>query len=203
MTIRKGERWGSEGSLPPGSPVVRSDADLRAVVEPSLSAGNRPATVGLLAGDLCRTVGGPGDEARLRDGGVVLSIDAVRVAIDGVEHWFCSHLVARRRLWWGRAVVVMNAQWLGTLKLGPRAHPNDGLIDATDGTLPWSDRSEARRRARSGTHVPHPALTVRRASHHEFTFDPPTAVWLDGTRVATAARHLLMTVHADAFNVVV
>ena len=38
----------------------------------------------------------------------------------------------------------MNAQWLGDWDLGPRSHPNDGLLDVTDGTLPFGDRWKAR-----------------------------------------------------------
>lgn len=189
--------------LPEGSPVVHSDGELRTVVEHHRRNGTPLPTVGVLGGDLCRTVGGPGDPARLRDGGVVLTVDVVRVDIDGATHWFCSHLIARRRLWWGRAAVAMNAQWLGDLRLGPRAHPGDGLVDVTDGTLPLGDRAEARRRARSGTHVPHPALSVRRARHHDITFDRPARIWLDGHLVTDAATHLRIDVEPDSLSIVV
>ena len=203
MTIRKGEPWGQPGVLPEGSPVVDSDAGLRALVETARRAGAPLPMVGLLGGDLCRTVGGPGDPARLVGGGVVLPIDVVRADIDGVAHWFCAHLVARRSWLFGRAVVVMNAQWMGPWDLGPRAHPNDGLADLTDGTLPLGDRLEARRRAHSGTHVPHPSLTVARRSRHELTFDPPLDIWLDGERVVRRARSVVVSVEPDATSVVV
>lgn len=203
MTIRKGESWGEPGVLPQGSPVVDSDAALRALVEQARASDVPLPVVGLLGGDLCRTVGGPGDRSRLTDGGVVLPIDVARVEIDGDTHWFCSHLVARRSWLFGRAVAVMNSQWLGTWDLGPRAHPNDGLLDLTDGTLPIGDRLEARRRAHSGTHVPHPALKVTRRAHHELTFDPPLGVWLDGERVARRARSVVITVEPDATKIVV
>lgn len=203
MTIRKGQRWGEPGRLAAGSPVVDTDAGLRGVIEAARRAGQPIPTAGLLGGDLCRTVGGPGDPQRLSDGGAVLAIDVARADIDGHTHWFCAHLVARRSWWFGRAVVVMNAQWLGQWDLGPRAHPNDGLLDATDGNLPFGDRREAARRARTGTHLPHPALQVRRAGSHEFVFDPGLDVWLDGQRVARRARHVTVTVEPDACHVVV
>lgn len=203
MAIRKGEAWGSPGVLAPGSPVVDSDAGLRAIVEQARRTQTPIPMVGLVGGDLCRTVGGPGDHGRLTEGGVILPIDVARVDIDGTTHWFCSHLVARRSWWFGRAVAVMNSQWLGDWDLGPRAHPNDGLLDLTDGTLPVGDRREARRRARTGTHVPHPALRVARRAHHELDFDPPLDVWLDGQRVARKVRSLVVTVEPDAVRVVV
>jgi len=203
MTIRKGEAWGEPGSLPTGSPVAHSDAELRTIVEAARRAGQPIPTTGLLGGDLCRTVGGPGDPGRLTGGGVVLPIDVVRADIDGTPHWFCAHLVARRNWWFGRAAVAMNAQWLGDWDLGPRAHPNDGLVDTTDGDLPFADRREAARRARSGAHLPHPALQVRRSGSHEFVFDPPLAVWLDGRRVVRRAHRVTVTVEPDACHVVV
>jgi len=203
MTIRKGGSWGSPGSLPEGAPVVDSDAALRAVVESARRSGATPPPVGLLGGDLCRTVGGPGDRLRLTTGGVVLPIDIGRAEIDGTMYWFCAHLVARRRWWWGRAAVVMNAQWLGTWDLGPRAHPNDGLLDLTEGSLPLGDRAEARRRARTGTHLPHPALHTARSAHHDLVFDRPVGVWLDGVRVARAARRIVVHIESDAATLVV
>lgn len=203
MTIRKGEPWGGPGTLAPGAPVVDDDAGLRAIVEAARRANATPPEVGVVGGDLCRTVGGPGDRDRLAKGGTRLPIDVGRVDIDGTTYWFCAHLVARRRLWWGRAAVVMNAQWLGAWDLGPRAHPNDGLLDRTEGQLPLGDRREARRRARTGTHVPHPALEVSRSAHHELVFDPPVGVWLDGVRVAARANRLVVDVEADAAVIVV
>lgn len=183
--------------------MVHSDSELRSVVEHHRRSGTPIPTIGLLGGDLCRTVGGPGDPARLSDGGVVLPVDLVRVDIDGHTHWFCSHLIARRRLWLGRAVVAMNAQWLGDLRLGPRAHPGDGLVDVTDGALPFGDLAEARRRARTGTHVPHPALAVRRTRHHDITVQRPVMIWLDGELVTNAARHLTIDVEPDSLSIVV
>lgn len=203
MTIRKGEPWGAPGVLPDGAPVVDGDAGLRGLVEAARRRGADPPMVGVVGGDLCRTVGGPGDRHRLTTGGVVLPIDVGRVEIDGDVHWFCAHLVARRRWWWGRAAVVMNAQWLGDWDLGPRAHPNDGLLDLTDGNLPLGDRGEARRRARTGAHLPHPALRVERRAHHDLVFDRGVGVWLDGVRVATSARRLVIDVEPDAAVIVV
>jgi len=203
VTIRRGEAWGQPGVLDAGAPVVHSDADLARLVRQARQVGAAPPTVGLLGGDLCRTVGGPGEEGRLTSGGVRLPIDVVRADIDGAAHWFTAHLVARRWGWRGRTVVAMNAQWLGDLRLGPRAHPNDGRVDITDGTLPPGDRSEARRRARSGSHLPHPALSTSRVATAELDLGRGLGVWLDGVRVARRAHRVVLTVEPDALEVVV
>jgi diacylglycerol kinase family enzyme len=159
--------------------------------------------LGLLGGDLCRTLGGLGDEARLRsEEAMTFPVDLGSVLVDGRLHWFVAHLIARRSWWHGRAVAVMNAQWLGDWDLGPRSHPNDGLLDATDGTLPLGDRLAARRRVRTGTHLPHPALRTTRAAAMAYDLDPALEVRLDGESVGRA-HHLAVRVEPDVLTVVV
>ena len=85
-------------------------------------AGQTLPTLGLLGGDLCRTLGGPGDEARLRsDDAMTFQVDVGAALLDGRLHWFVAHLIARRSWWRGRLVAVMNAEWLGAWDLGPRS----------------------------------------------------------------------------------
>lgn len=203
MGIRPREAWGQPGPLPAGSPVARSDAEVRAIVESARRADRPLPAIGLLGGDLARTLGAPGDPDRLwADQATTLPVDVGAVLVDGRLHWFVAHLVARRRAWQGPFAVAMNAQWWGPLSLGPRAHPGDGLLDVTTGSLPWRDRLQARRRARTGDHLPHPALRVRRTAAVQISFDHPTPVWLDGQRVGPA-RALSLRVEPAALTVVV
>lgn len=202
MTIRKGEAWGEPGTLPPDGVVVRSDAVARAVVTAARRAGEAPPPLGLLGGDLCKAVGGTGDEARLREGGVVLPVDLGAVLVDGRLHWFVAHLVARRSWWRGRVVAVMNAQHLGPWDVAPRGHPNDGRLDVLAGDLPLGQRWQARRRLRTGTHVPHPAIEERHVDVLQLELAPGTRVWLDGELLGPA-RNLSVRVEADALRCVV
>src|SRR6185369_10188758 len=97
-----------------------------------------------------RTLGAPGGEDRLRSPeAFTFSVDLGEALIDGRLHFFVAHLVARNR-WWTRAFVAMNAQWLGGLNLGPRAHPNDGLLDIYDARLSLVDVVKVRARAHTG-----------------------------------------------------
>ncbi|HEY5153889.1 MAG TPA: hypothetical protein VIJ47_04085 [Acidimicrobiales bacterium] len=203
MTIEKGKAWGQARPLPVDGVVVHSDAEARAAITTARRRGDVLPTLGLLGGDLCRTLGGTGDEARLRSSAAMtFPCDLGIVEIGGEELVFVAHLIARRTWWFGRQVAVMNAQWLGRWDLGPRSHPNDGLLDLTDGTLPLGQRLEARRRLHTGTHVPHPALDTRRAPTFTLDLDPALGVWLDGQRVARAG-HLEVRCEPDALHVVV
>jgi hypothetical protein len=204
MTVRKGDPWGAPGPLPDDGVVVRSDAEARRVLTEA-RAGNRPfPTLGLLGGDLCRTLGGGGrdDAERLRShDAMTFPVDVGEVLVDGRLHLFVAHLVARNG-WWTRAFVAMNAQFIGDLDLGPRSHPGDGLLDTFDARLAVSQLPQVRRRARTGSHLPHPGIKERRTSATQVELDRPLGVWLDGERVGRG-RVLSVRLQPDAVRVVV
>jgi hypothetical protein len=203
MPIARGEAWGSPGPLPDDGVVVRSDAGARAVVEAARRAGRPVPPLGLLGGDLCRTLGGRGDEDRLRSPAAVrLPVDLGAVLLDGRLHWFVAHLVARRRLWRGRALLAMNAEWLGRWDVAPRAHPGDGLLDVYETRLGLADLAAVRRRLPHGAHLPHPGIRERRVRALQLTLDPPLPVALDGV-VLGPATSLSIRVEPDAVTVVV
>ena len=148
-------------------------------------------------------MGGRGDEARLRSAeAMTLPVDLGSVLIDGRQHWFVAHLVARRSWWRGRVVAVMNAQWIGAWDVAPKGHANDGMLDVLDGDPGFDDRLKVRKRLATGTHVPHPAIAVSRVAALQVAFDRPTPIWLDGERVGTA-RSLSVRTEPDALTCVV
>lgn len=204
MPIAKGEAWGTPGALPPHGVVVRSDAEARAVVSAARRAGEPIPPLGLLGGDLCKTLGGTGDESRLRSSSAVqLPVDLGAVLVDGRLHWFVAHLVARRGWWRGRVVAAMNAQYLGAWDVAPRGHPNDGRLDVLDADLPFDERLQARSRLKTGTHVPHPRIEERHVSALQIDLERPTPVWLDGVLLDGDARDLALRIEPDALICVI
>lgn len=202
MTIEKGQPWGRPGPLPADAVTVHTDAQARAVVERARRAGDDVPALGLLGGDLCRTLGGAGDEARLRsDEAVLLPVDLGAVLIDGRLHWFVAHLVARKRWWRGRVYAAMNAEFLGAWDVAPRGHPNDGLLDTFDVTMSVGERFKARSRLPTGTHVPHPGIKERRVAAAQVDVGG-LDVWLDGELVGPA-HSLSIRVEPDALTCVV
>lgn len=186
--------------------MVASDAALAQLLQREREADPDPSVplvVGLLGGDLCRTLGGRGDAARLRsDEAQRLPIDVGTALVDGEPHRFVAHLVARRRWWRGEVVAVMNAAFLGRWNVAPRAHPGDGRLDVLDARLSPADRVKAWRRLPTGTHVPHPAIRERRLRSAEWRFEHPMTVWIDGAPVGRC-RHLVVEVEPDRLEVVV
>ncbi len=209
MPIAKGGPYGAPGPFPGDGVVVGSDAEARKVVEAARRERRPPPALGLVGGDLFRTLGGSdsakrtsGGEARLRaDGGVVFSVDLGEVLIDGRLHFFVAHLVARSRLW-TRAFVAMNAQWLGNWNLGPRAHPGDGLLDTYDVHLKASQLLPVRSRLHHGAHLPHPGIKEQRTSAVQVELEDDLAVEADGQSIGRG-RRLAVRVEPDALTVVV
>jgi hypothetical protein len=199
VTIAKGSSWGRPGALVDGAPTVRDDASLARLVE----QGRVDVPIGLLGGDLHRTLGSPPADRMLGADGMVFPIDVLEVRLDGRPAIVAAaHVVARSGPWWRQqSVAAMNASFVGELDLGPKAHPNDGLVDVTIGRLPLRDRRLARRRMRSGSHVPHPALATSRVRRWEVELDRGTPVWLDGVAQG-AARHVVIEVVPDRCSVV-
>jgi YegS C-terminal NAD kinase beta sandwich-like domain len=217
VTIRKGEAWGELRAVPEGTVFVRHDAGARRVAESARRADDPIPPLGLAGGDLWRTMGGRQATAnivpvehggfRLRrspdgvEGGevTVAPVDLGSVLIDGRQHWFVAHLVARHSWWHGRVVAAMNAEFIGAWDVAPRGHPNDGRLDVLDvgPGLSLRDRLRAWRRLPSGTHVPHPAIRQERVAAVQVEFDRPTPVWLDGERVGEG-RRLSIRLEPDA-----
>jgi hypothetical protein len=202
MPISKNSQWGEPGTLPDDGVVVRSDAEARAVIEGARQEGRPFPPLGLLGGDLCRTLGGAGDEARLRSPEAMrFPVDLGEVLLDGRLHVFVAHLVARTR-GWGHVVAAMNAQFLGPWLVGRKAHPNDGLLDVYQADLSLIDRLKVRPRLRHGEYLPHPRVKERRTAAMQIELERPRPIYLDGERWAEA-RTLALRVEPDALTVFV
>jgi len=202
MTIEKGKPWGAPGALPADGVVVRSDAEARAVVEEARRSGRPFPPLGLLGGDLCRTLGGTGDESRLRSPeAVTFPVDLGEALVDGRLFLFVAHLVARDRLW-RHSFVAMNAQWLGAWNLGPRAHPGDAKLDTYESALGLSDLPKVRARLHHGAHLPHPRIKERRGPAVQVELPRSLSVSVDGV-VVGRGRSLSVRVEPDALSVVI
>lgn len=203
MAVRRGAAWGDTGPLPSDGVIVHSDAEARAVVTAARRAGGPLPTLGLLGGDLCRTLGGRGDADRLHgDEASRATVDVGAVLVDGRMHWFVAHLIARRSWWRGRIFAAMNAQWLGEWNVAPRAHPGDGQLETFDVTMGLGDRIKARSRLPTGSHLPHDDIRYRRTAAMQLDLDPDLSLWLDGDRLGPT-RALSIRVEPDALRVVV
>ncbi|HBX76543.1 MAG TPA: hypothetical protein DEG43_02745 [Acidimicrobiaceae bacterium] len=201
MVIAKGSDWGH-----PISPVeldgvrrVASDRSAAAMIcedAKGIPRGGaidpQPPSAVIVGGDLFKTLGSPRHLVGRR-----IPVDLLKVTTEDQTVVALAHVIARGFAWRGRAIVAMNAQFLGPYNLGPKAHPNDAIMDITEGTLGMRDSLAARKRARSGSHIPHPSLSTSRVRSASWTFDSPLRIIVDG--VDLGRRHQLsIDVIADA-----
>jgi hypothetical protein len=195
VTIKPGQPWGEAGvAMPHDAVLVGSDRELSLALEDCRLRGVAFPTFGITAGDLCHTLGGTGALQ------TAFPIDVGEALIDGRHHFFVAHVVARRRGWRDFAV-AMNAQWVGEWNLGPKAHPNDGIVDAYQAHLGLFEWRQVVKRLPTGSHLPHPKIESTRAKAVTFEFDTDYEVFIDGDPV-TRARHLAIRVLPDAIRVV-
>ncbi len=200
MTIEKGQAWGVAVPSPADLRIVPTDRDARDFVVRQRERGTRLQPVGLGGGDMARTMGG--GQGRFPGTVTQATIDLLRVQAGDRTTWAVAHVVARRTWHRGEVLFAMNAEFLGAYDVAPRSHPNDGKVDIVHvaANMPWRVRRAAARRARTGTHLPHPQLTTRQVAHHSVTFVRPLVLWVDGVRWGNAA-NLTITVEPDALTV--
>jgi hypothetical protein len=197
MSVRKGEDWGGPAPLPDNAIVAGTDREAADVVADHRRANTPPPPILLTGGDLARTLGGGRATSSER---THVRVDLGAVLVDGRLHWFLAHLIARRSWLRGRIVMAANAAFLGDWNVAPRAHPGDGRLHLIDADPSFGDRLEARRRLRTGTHLPHPAISVRRVSAAQIDLDRPTPIRLDGHSIGNA-RSLSIRVEPEAVEV--
>jgi hypothetical protein len=137
-------------------------------------------------GDLHRGVGQPrpkneGDEC------TILPVDAMEVRVttpagETSQRWAVAHVCAGR---FGRRsgfAGVVNAGFVDGLNLAPRGHPGDGRVELilVDRAMPWRQRAAARRRARTGSHVPHPSVHITAVTEWECERVGHEMLFIDG-----------------------
>ncbi len=200
MDIRHGEDWGEPASLPEHAVLVSNDAEARSAVEAARRRGEPLPPLGLLGGDLCRTLGGGGQPERLKQNAHSFTCDLGSALLDGRIYWFVAHLAARRSWLRGRVVAAMNAAFLGHWNLAPKGHPGDGLLEVLEISMNTAERLKAWPRLRTGRHIPHPGIKTSRAKSFSVTFPRSTPVLLDGVHAADAV-NVLIRIEPDALEV--
>ena len=198
MTIEKGVAWGKIAPTPFGVVTARDEEALSRAVRDGATH------VALLSGDLLRALG-PTTTQRP----IVVHQLSLQVPCDIMEITLDEHVQTtavstiqigstyRPRVW------VSSGGFIGRLNVVTRAHPNDGVIDALefDAGLRPRQLVNIRRRMRTGDHLPHPQLSVRRGSEYHWqgtTERDRPHLTVDGRRYGRV-NHVTIVVRPDAF----
>jgi YegS C-terminal NAD kinase beta sandwich-like domain len=201
VTIERAQDWGWRGPRPADVVEVPDDAAAAKIVAESRLSGAQAPTIGLLGGDLRRTLGRDDTADHLGAEVALFTVDLVVVELDGTPRVFVSHLVARRHWWRGELLAVMNAEFRRCWDVAPRSHPNDGRVDILHVVdLPPGERYKAWRRLPSGTHLPHPKIETERVASTTLRLRRPMTIELDGVSVGVATE-VAIRVQPDALTV--
>ncbi|MGH8994139.1 MAG: hypothetical protein ACRDYV_15915 [Acidimicrobiia bacterium] len=216
--IRKGEEWGSPaGDAEPDLDVAGDDAALAAAMA---GAGGCPLVRFRPAedSDLARAVGLSGegsgglavpvDLLRLADGGLAVNAVVLGVPPDRLRGWHRPapvEVVVDGTTLSLRAttVVIATGQFLRGFDVSPRGHPGDGWCEVQVYAVPSGQRGEMRARLRSGAHLPHPGITVRRARSVVVRWEREVALEVDGKAAVKGAREVAVEVVPAAFRLLV
>ena len=203
MPIERGKDWGTPA--PPGfvDAVATTDAEVRQIVENSWAKGVEIPPIGILGGDLWRALGAPvGGMQRIQSREArMVPLDAAQVQIGNRHCVSVAHVFCLKHWWAGPIIAVMNSEWREKWRVAPRAHPNDGQLELLEGDLPIKQRWIARKRLRTGDHLPHASITTRRVTELDRTFVRPFPIYVDGVNEGHH-RSISIKVVPDAFTAI-
>ena len=180
--------------------MCSSDLDAEAA-----TAVGRP--VQLVGGNLWESLGSPASRVTGSDctfltvDGLVCSVEhrGEIITVSAISEVVVGSWTSRQGL-----IVVSNAGMWGGLNIAPRAHPNDGEFDvfSMESTTSVRQRLLARRRAVTGTHLPHPTMSVRRSTHVVLEKKAGESLVIDGVTFGHWTS-VSVVVKADFYSVVV
>jgi diacylglycerol kinase family enzyme len=129
---------------------------------------------------------------------------SVRLTNNNSEDFTAFSHVSIGSWWTSRHIIVSNSGFYSGLNIAPRSHPNDGEFDvvAISADMPLKQRFIARRKARTGTHIPHPSIAVTRGTTLTiFREKPQERLSIDGVAVSNWSE-ISITIQPDYWEVI-
>lgn len=205
MTIEKGKEWGEPIQIESVPLVVDSDA--------TLARQSHDSVLSLSKGNVFDALGQPravkAGETRQN-----ISIDALICTITFANSTVSTMLassdvvigsfltISHRQT---EFLVITNTGLVHGKNFAPRAHPNDGKFDVAvfASAMSVRQRLQARSRLKTGTHVPHPHISV--TQHVQFQYDRVSkeqSLRIDGHKIPTWVS-ISIAIKPDYWSVIV
>ena len=208
MTIRRGTNWGQQIARPVDLVTCQDDVEASMLITDNLLKSLELPTIAIRNSNLARVLGIDGAKfapdmttnvfSTLFD---LIRVDCLTVKNTAVTVFGLGYALLRNSWWRGEIIAVLNESFIGDLDCAPRAHPNDGKLDVVivSSEMKLSQRLRASRRARSGTHIPHPNITIAQKTYFEAAIGTPKMLVVDGRQIS-AVKACKFTVIPDAVN---
>ena len=170
--------WANQGPVPSSLPTAKSDKEI------ITHFSNGHSIIRLEAGNMCKTLGGkkPTDLTDYSIG-TICDVDLGSVRVNGKSIYFASHCSIRGHRFTTKGAMVMNAQWHKSRRVAVRAHPSDGKLDVVFSDLKLGQYLIAAKRSKSGSHIPHPDIRVKKVQNHTMAYPHPMRIYADGVFV--------------------
>lgn len=205
MTIEKGKPWGQEILVPDSVVSIGGDYELAQI--------DKTAVCVLSGGDLWRALGEPVIKS-VGSTATAVEVDAIEVTITlrGVERVVIASSSIEIGSWVSKSllkpfryVALTNSGILSGCNIAPRAHPNDGYLHVmnVEASMPLMQRVISRRRAKTGSHIPHPNISVSRINAFELIRETRNETLRIDGRTIREWDSLTVRVLPDYWNVII
>jgi hypothetical protein len=212
MTIRKLQPYGIQASRPLNLVTRQSDYELAQ----HFTSHDRAVPCTVIQGGIAQSLGITDDVQRdLTSRASHLDRQMTRVDLDLLQIEYrtvasgdnslqivvAGTLSLQNRTPLSTFLILSNSGYWRERDLLPRAHPNDGFVDVleVDPNITVRQRTLAWRRSKTGSHLPHPHLRVRRTTDFHWSGRPSNMI-ADGVAFDEVV-WLKCTVLADAMDI--
>jgi len=165
------QTWTKEVRRPRTLKIAESDKQIAELY----AAGE--SMIGIIGGNLFTSLGGNiGLDYPSNSTVTSCSIDIGCVSIGDDSFYFASTLLVLNLLRPWASTGIVNTQLSNGNRYAPKAHPGDGFMEEIESNLDIRQAIIARKKLRSGDHLPHPQLRLKKGK--AFTYDSPKGMKL-------------------------
>ncbi|TSA51591.1 MAG: hypothetical protein D4R44_07725 [Actinobacteria bacterium] len=188
MVVSKGKYYGRAVPRPSELAILHSDAQLAARF--SINERKNLGACTISHGSIARSLGIT-DTKTVTETMHMIDIDLIdvqyRVKLDPLvtqKLVVAGNVVLRNALWRKELIVVSNSGFVNNRDALPKAHPNDGLLDilTVSPNMSLRQRCVAMRRAKQGSHLPHPQMIASQNSTFRWS-GPALRMYADDVRI--------------------
>ncbi len=165
------QTWAKEVRRPRTLKIAESDKQIAELY----AAGE--SMIGIIGGNLFTSLGGNiGLDYPSNSTVTSCSIDIGCVSIGDDSFYFASTLLVLNLLRPWASTGIVNTQLSNGNRYAPKAHPGDGFMEEIESNLDIRQAIIARKKLKSGDHLPHPQLRLKKGK--AFTYDSPKGMKL-------------------------
>ena len=170
--------WTKEVRRPLTLKIAESDKQIAELYE----AGE--SMIGITGGNLFTSLGGNSTlDYPANPTVIACSIDIGCVSIGDDSFYFASTLLILELLRPWASTGIANTQVSNGNRYAPKAHPGDGFMEEIESNLHMKQAIIARKKLKTGDHLPHPQLRLKKGRAFNYDFTKAKRIILDNKSI--------------------